>query len=177
MARRPSVRLAGPKHSAALLLALTMAGASPSLPARAASAAGTPPAMSLELPTLDGERFVSLRDFESRPVLINFWGSECPPCAREVPLLNAQAAVHPSVQFLGIAVDERSSALQFTARFKPSHVQLWAPRQPDALMRRFGNKLGALPYTVLLDAQHRVCASRVGELDANWLREAVGRCQ
>lgn len=167
---------------AARVAALAMAGASlVGVAAQAASAAGAvpvaQPAMSLELPTLDGGRFVALRDFASRPVLLNFWGSECPPCAREVPLLNAQAALHASVVFLGIAVDERGSALHFTAHFKPAYVQLWAPRQADALMRRFGNTLGALPYTVLLDAQHRVCASRLGEVDANWLKEAVGRCQ
>jgi len=159
-------------------LALLALAATHRLSLAAQAPSGPPaPAMSLELPTLDGQRFVSLRDFESRPVLINFWGSECPPCAREMPLLNTQAASHPAVQFLGIAVDDRASARQFTARFKSSHVQLWAPRQPEALMRRFGNKVGALPYTVVLDAQHRVCASRLGEVDANWLEEALGRCQ
>lgn len=176
MARRLNLRL-GSRGGAALLVVVATAGASMSQAAQTASSAPPAPAMQLELPTLDGGRFVSLRDFKAQPVLINFWGSECPPCAKEVPLLNTQAASHPAIPFLGIAVDERASALQFTARFKASYVQLWAPRQPEALMRRFGNKLGALPYTVVLDAQHRVCASRVGEVDANWLEEALGRCQ
>ena len=38
------------------------------------------------LPDLDGKS-VSLRDFSSRPLLINFWNTGCPPCRREMPYL------------------------------------------------------------------------------------------
>jgi hypothetical protein len=74
-------------------------------------------------------------------------------------------------------LDERSSARQFVARLNPSYVQLWASQQPEVLMRRFGNKLGALPYTVMLDAQHRVCMTQLGEVDKIWLEEALAQCK
>jgi hypothetical protein len=43
-------------------------------------------------------------------------------------------------------------------------------------MRRFGNKLGALPYTVVLNALHQVCTSRLGEIDAQWVSTAMVAC-
>jgi thiol-disulfide isomerase/thioredoxin len=135
-----------------------------------------PPVMAFQLPMLDGSRFVQLADFGSRPVVLNFWGSECPPCVKEMPLLFSMSQDYRSVQFLGVAVDDRASAVRFLARLAPAYPQLIASTQPEVLMRRFGNKLGALPFTVVLDAQHRVCVSRLGEVDAPWLSGALAGC-
>lgn len=135
-----------------------------------------PPVMALELPTLDGTAFVTLDDYAGRPVLLNFWGSECPPCIAELPVLFAQAPRYPRMQFLGIAVDQRAAAARFLARLQPSYPQLVAPAQPEVLLRRFGNKTGALPFTVVVDARHGVCASRLGEVDAAWIAAAAQAC-
>jgi thiol-disulfide isomerase/thioredoxin len=135
-----------------------------------------PPAMALELPMLDGTTFVALDGYAGRPVLLNFWGSDCPPCMAELPVLFAQAPRHPQLQFLGIAVDQRAAAARFLARLQPTYPQLVASTRPEALLRRFGNKAGALPYTVVLDARHEVCASRLGEVDADWITAAAQAC-
>lgn len=160
-------------------LALCVAVASPAqtVPSvQAAPPAGAAAAMDLTLPALDGSRFVQLADFTGRPVLLNFWGSECPPCIHEMPLLFALAPRHPGLQFLGIAVDQRASAARFLARLQPSYPQLLATSQPEVLLRRFGNKLGALPYTVVLNARHEVCMTRLGEIDAAWVDGAAAAC-
>lgn len=135
-----------------------------------------PPAMTLELPRLDGTAFVRLDDYAGHPVLLNFWGSECPPCIAELPLLFAQAPRHPGLQFLGIAVDQRAAATRFLARLQPTYPQLVASTQPEVLLRRFGNKSGALPFTVVVDARQEVCASRLGEVDAAWIAAAAQAC-
>ena len=155
---------------AARMLWAVVAAASCGLPVAAA------PAMGLELPMLDGTTFVTLDDYAGRPVLLNFWGSECPPCLAELPLLFAQAPRHPQLQFLGIAVDQRPAAARFLARLQPSYPQLVASTRPEVLLRRFGNKAGALPYTVVLDGRHEVCASRLGEVDAAWIAAAAQTC-
>ena len=77
------------------------------LAAACAAALAASPAMTLELPRLDGTAFVRLDDHAGRPVLLNFWGSECGPCIVEMPLLFTEALRHPGLQFLGIAVDQR----------------------------------------------------------------------
>jgi thiol-disulfide isomerase/thioredoxin len=146
------------------------------LVAACAWSVAAPPALTLELPKLDGTAFVRLDDYAGRPVLLNFWGSECPPCIAELPLLFAQAPRHPGLQFLGIAVDQRAAASRFLSRLQPTYPQLVASTQPEVLLRRFGNKAGALPFTVVVDTRREVCASRLGDVDAAWIAAAAQAC-
>ena len=142
----------------------------------AATAQAAPEVMAFELPRLDASRFVTLNEFGGRPVLVNFWGSDCPPCVHEMPLLDVQRQQHPALQFIGVAVDERSQALAFLQRHPVGMLQLLAPLQPAALLRRFGNRLGVLPYTVVLDAGLRICKAQAGEIDATWIDAAARAC-
>lgn len=41
-----------------------------------------------DLPDLEGKR-VSLADFKGKTVVLNFWGTWCPPCVAELPSLEA----------------------------------------------------------------------------------------
>lgn len=132
--------------------------------------------MEFELATLDGRDFVKLDDFVNRAILINLWGTECPPCVKETPLLNAQSRVYTNVQFLGIGTDDRISSLRFANGFHVRYPQLQAPKDPSGLLRRLGDPQGALPFTVMLDTEHRICASRLGEVDAQWIAAAVRVC-
>lgn len=158
------------------LLAAARAFGAWALAAVCGAALAASPAATLELPRLDGTAFVRLDDHAGRPVLLNFWSSECGPCIAEMPLLFAQALRQPGLQFLGIAVDQRAAATRFLAGLKPSYPQLIASTQPEVLMRRFGNKTGALPFTVVLDARHVVCTSRLGAVDADWIAAAARAC-
>ncbi len=47
----------------------------------------TPPAFALS--TLDGKT-VSLEEYKGKPVVLNFWGSFCPPCVKEMPEFERQ---------------------------------------------------------------------------------------
>ncbi len=70
------------------------------------------------VPTLDGGSF-SLEDHlanDGRPVFLNLWASWCLPCRQEMPALEAAAARHPGVRFVGVAVRDRvDSAAAFAA--------------------------------------------------------------
>jgi len=140
------------------------------------AARAAPPPMSLQLPLLGGSRFVKLSDFTDRAVVLNFWGSECPPCVREMPLLASLSRQYAAVQFLGVATDTRELAMRFVDRFRPAYPQLIAINRADMLMRRFGNMTGGLPYTVVLTPAHRVCATHLGEVDAAWIAGALSAC-
>jgi len=132
--------------------------------------------MEFELATLDGSAFIKLDDFANRPILINVWGTECPPCVKETPLLNAQSQIYKNVQFLGIGTDDRISSLRFANRFHVRYPELQAPKNPSGLLRKLGDTVGALPFTVVLDTEHRICASRLGGVDADWIASAVKQC-
>ncbi|WP_436547569.1 TlpA family protein disulfide reductase [Janthinobacterium sp. RB2R34] len=109
------------------------------------------------------------------PVLLNFWSSDCLPCVRELALLQAQSQRLPGLRFVGVAIDERKWAATFARKAGATYLQLAAPGRQD-LLRQFGNPLGALPYTVVLNGAHQVCTTRLGAVDAAWLAKAAQAC-
>jgi thiol-disulfide isomerase/thioredoxin len=127
-----------------------------------------------DLPSVDGQRFVRLDDFRGRPLLINFWSSRCPACLAEWPLLQDLRA--PKLSRLGIALDRREDARNMLKRIGSDYPQALGLRNGTNLLRRFGNHSGALPYTVVLDARHRICARRLGAVDPRWIKAALKAC-
>src|ERR1700737_4151491 len=88
-----------------LAAALLTAGLA-SAPARAADLPGPAvgqPAPDFALTTLDGKH-VRLADYRGKTLVINVWGSWCPPCRLETPDLvaEAKAGVSRAVAFLGV---------------------------------------------------------------------------
>ena len=143
-----------------------------------AMASGASPAqtMDLELPTLDGKRFFHLSAERGRPVVINFWGDDCPPCVREMPLLDRMAKLHSEALFVGVSVVPRMNALNFADSHPVSYLLLAGPSDPRGTLRRFGNPVGALPHTVVLRPDHSRCAIWTGEIRQDWLESALRRC-
>jgi cytochrome c biogenesis protein CcmG, thiol:disulfide interchange protein DsbE len=71
----------------------------------AAPARGLPIA-DFELVTFTGET-VQLSQFRGQPVVINFWGTWCPPCKNEMPLLqSAYEAYQPELVILAVNVND-----------------------------------------------------------------------
>jgi len=60
------------------------------------------------LPSIDGDT-VSLRDVRGKWVLLNFWGSWCGPCRREMPGLESLADELPAGQFKLLAINVEES--------------------------------------------------------------------
>lgn len=135
------------------------------------------PFASFELPLVDGSRFANLEEFRGKPVVIHYWRSDCPACLADASIFNGQAIEHRNIGFLGIAVDDRTSALRFLKRNPSSHLQAYAPLSQAQLLHRAGNHSSGLPYTVLLDSQQKMCARHLGKVDLDWLEAALVRCQ
>jgi len=71
------------------------------------------------LTTLDGRR-VRLADYRGRTLVLNVWGSWCPPCRLETPDLIAESLHEAShgVAFLGVDTTESASAVRAFAAAK-----------------------------------------------------------
>lgn len=132
------------------------------------------PNLDFKLPTLDASRSVTLAALPG-PVLLNFWSSDCLPCVRELPLLQAQSRRLSGLRFVGVAIDQGRRAAPFARQAGAAYLQLAAPGRQE-LLRQFGNPLGALPYTVVLNRAHQVCTTRLGAIDARWLAKAAQAC-
>lgn len=115
-----------------------------------------------ELPTLDGGRMRI--PTPGRAVLVNYWASWCEPCRREMPLLRdfAEDQGPDGVAVLGIALDTPEAARAFLRQTPvdfPILVEAPGPADSSVLL---GNGPGVLPYSVLIDAQGRLRARRIG---------------
>jgi peroxiredoxin len=70
------------------------------------------PIADFELNTLTGEK-VQLSQFRGQAVMINFWGTWCPPCRNEMPLLqSAYEANQPELVILAVNVNDTTRAAQ-----------------------------------------------------------------
>lgn len=124
--------------------------------------------------TLDGDRFVQGSRLPG-PVLVNFWGRDCPPCVAELPRLQAFARDQLGWTLLLVATDPPQDARAFLQRRGITLPTLKSGPNVVPLMRAAGNRTGGLPFTVVLrDGQ--VCRVHEGELSDGALDELRASC-
>lgn len=117
--------------------------------------------------TLEGEP-ISLDDFAGQVVVVNVWGSWCPPCRKEAPLLAevARDLERRDVAFLGINTRDssRDQALAFEQRFEVPYPSIYD--SSGRTMLAFSGLLppSAVPSTLVIDAEGRVAARILGEV-------------
>ena len=123
---------------------------------------------------IDGKS-VHLKDYQGKPVVINFWATWCPPCRAEMPLLSQTSAkLQDRVIFL--AVDDDEDPAQVKNFVEQGRIIIPVLLDP-------GGKINALyyvesyPITLFLDSQGILRAQHIGQLDEQTLLrnlEAVG---
>lgn len=115
-----------------------------------------------------GGDVLDMATLRGRPMVINFWGTWCPPCVREMPELDRFQREFASKgwQVVGLAIDNPRAVVEFLARRPVSYAIGLAGFEGSALAERLGNPAqGGLPYTVLFDGQGRRRQSKAGQTD------------
>jgi thiol-disulfide isomerase/thioredoxin len=144
------------------------------LPARNAAAAPLLPSDVLALPEFTFERYEQLLgQLRGTPVVVNMWGSWCPPCRDEAPMLaKAHERYGDRVQFLGIDIeDDRAGAIAFMREFGWRFPSIVDPESPSS----FRSALGFLgqPNTLFYDASGERVSTWQGPLTASALRKGI----
>lgn len=127
------------------------------------------------LPTATGE-YKSLRDFRGKVVFLNFWGSFCAPCRKEMPSMESLVRQYhdQGMVMVAISVDpEKKNMVSFMESFLPgersSMTVLWDPT--TQVGKEYGTEL--IPETYIIDRGGRIVARFVNSYD--WTRPEVKR--
>ena len=125
---------------------------------------------------LDGSSF-DLAQWRGHVVVVNFWGSWCPPCTGEVPTLEQvhRDTAADGVEFLGVDIKEGPAQAE---SFNRSHHVTYPSLsdQSNLLALRFhGMPPNATPTTIVLDRSGRIAARHSGAILYTQLRDLVHR--
>ena len=116
----------------------------------------------------EGEH-ITLEDLRGKVVLLDFWGTWCPPCVESVPeLRNLHKRYSKEANFVIIGISSDSDDAEWR-EFTVKNKMVW-PQYRDQdrkILRAFG--IRAFPTYILIDHEGIVRFSSIG---AGWLRAA-----
>lgn len=133
-------------------------------------------------PRLDGETLegkkLDVDSYRGKVVVLNIWGSWCPPCRAEAPNFAkvAKDTAGQGVQFVGINTRDHSKgpARAFEQNYGVPYPSLYDPA--GRLMLRFPKGTlnpQAIPSTVVLDRKGRIAARSLKALSAPDLHKMI----
>lgn len=127
---------------------------------------------SLTLYRLDGSE-VALESFKGKPLVINVWATWCPPCRREMPMMNEVAAANPEVTFLFVDQGEDAATVEafINSIDMPGDTVLLDP----GLEFSRGQGMVGYPTTFFYDASGQRVSVRFGELSRATVNDQVER--
>lgn len=115
----------------------------------------------------------TLKEWQGKLLLINFWATWCPPCVAEMPELVAlqNEMADKNLQIIGLGIDSPANIREFSSTHHITYPLLVAGMAGTELSRQFGNQAGGLPFTVLISEQGTIRKIYLGRLDMKKLRE------
>lgn len=108
----------------------------------------------------------TLAPYKGRILVVNFWASWCGPCVAEMPELVRlhDTYARKGIQFIGIGVDSQQNVQAFLKKIPVDYPILVSGFGGADLARSLGNSAGALPFTVVIDANGVVRSTKLGQV-------------
>ena len=118
-------------------------------------------------PALGTSKTISTQEYRGKVVVINVWGSWCPPCRKEAPDLQAASVETKNVaQFVGITSKDYdpAPAEAFVRSFKITYPSIYDPT--GKVLLTFAGELppSAIPSTMIIDRDGRLAVRVLSEV-------------
>lgn len=129
----------------------------------------------------------TLNDLQNRPhqigewdgkvLVVNFWATWCSPCRKEIPQFIAlqREFGKRGLQFLGIAIDDPDAVREFVQSLALNYPVLVGEQDAIEVAKAYGNLIGALPYTAVVDRKGMIVLTHQGEVSGRQLQQVIER--
>ena len=124
-----------------------------------------------KLATIDGEEFY-LSDYAGKVVMLNFWGTWCPPCRKEIPdLVNLQTKYKKDgLEIVGISLNSGSASeiKKFADNENMNYTILtdFGNDETHTVTNLYGQTLGqpisSIPTTLIIDREGYIVKGYLG---------------
>ena len=124
----------------------------------------------ISLRTMQGEA-INIQDYKGKPLVVNLWATWCPPCRREMPVLQKAQSQYPDIQFVFV---NQGEGVQEVSRFlsgeglELSHSLMDVHTITGAIVGSH-----ALPTTLFYDAEGKLQNNHLGELSEASIKHAL----
>ena len=117
----------------------------------------------------------NVSEWQGKVLVINFWATWCPPCLEEIPhFINLQDKYgDQGLQFLGIALEDVDAVTSFANKLGINYPILLGEQEVIKLGVKLGNRIGGLPYTVILDRSGNINFIKVGPLSVSEAEQII----
>ncbi len=114
---------------------------------------------------LDGQ-LRSVNEWDGKVLVVNFWATWCPPCRREIPaFIDLQETYgERGLQFVGVAIDDPEKVRDYGATYGINYPSLVGENDAIEVATRYGNRVGALPFTTIINREGWIVYRQQGEL-------------
>lgn len=132
------------------------------------------PSPDFSLMDVSGQRR-NVSEWKGKVLAINFWATWCPPCLEEIPhFIKLQEKYgHQGLQFLGIALEGVEEVSGFASEIGINYPLLVGEQEVIKLGTKFGNTMGGLPFTVILDRNGHINFIKMGPLSASEAEQII----
>jgi len=107
-----------------------------------------------------------VKEWDGNVLMINFWATWCPPCRKEMPAFIELQEKYKDKGFtiIGIALDEKQAVIDFTEPMGMNYPILLGDQEGMPLTTAYGNRLGVLPFTVIVDRHGNIIHRKRSEI-------------
>jgi peroxiredoxin len=121
---------------------------------------------------------VQLASLRGKPVLINFWGTWCPPCRQEMPAMQALYNKHKDeMVMLGVSMESRGDNPQVVKSFVDQAKYTWTFIHDSDFSVATQYQAYSIPSSYFIDKDGVIRARHIGAMDTTQMEGYLARTQ